>query len=131
MKDSLKAFGHKVLRILFWCHRRPERSFFIRGKQFPICARCTGIAAGYIIGITMAIVLGQLPWWIVLLCMIPLIADGFLQALGGIESTNPRRFVTGVLFGTALIAILRWIFSFYMLIGIRIALCFLQTVKAV
>ena len=24
------------------CHRIPERSFFFRGHQFPVCARCTG-----------------------------------------------------------------------------------------
>lgn len=28
--------------IIFGCHRRPERSFFYKGRQFPICARCTG-----------------------------------------------------------------------------------------
>ncbi|MGG7175281.1 DUF2085 domain-containing protein [Clostridium neonatale] len=24
------------------CHQLPDRSFFIRSYQFPICARCTG-----------------------------------------------------------------------------------------
>ncbi|MBQ3473297.1 MAG: DUF2085 domain-containing protein, partial [Methanobrevibacter sp.] len=24
------------------CHRMHERSFFIKGHQFPVCARCTG-----------------------------------------------------------------------------------------
>jgi len=28
------------------CHQRPERSFFVGGKQLPICARCTGLYAG-------------------------------------------------------------------------------------
>jgi uncharacterized membrane protein len=34
------------------CHQRPERSFFLDGHQFPVCARCTGLylsgAAGII-----------------------------------------------------------------------------------
>ena len=35
--------------IKYICHRKPERSFFFRGHQFPVCARCTGF---YISGIT-------------------------------------------------------------------------------
>jgi hypothetical protein len=32
---------------LFWhCHQLQERSFFIRGRQMPLCARCTGILLG-------------------------------------------------------------------------------------
>lgn len=33
--------------------------------------------------------------------MIPLLIDGFLQFLTSYESTNSRRFVTGLLFGYA------------------------------
>ncbi|MEI3349189.1 MAG: DUF2085 domain-containing protein [Dysosmobacter sp.] len=28
------------------CHQRPDRSFFFHGKQFPVCARCTGVFLG-------------------------------------------------------------------------------------
>ena len=35
------------------CHQKPERSFFLEGHQFPVCARCTGLhlsAAAGILG---------------------------------------------------------------------------------
>jgi uncharacterized membrane protein len=25
------------------CHQRPERSFFLHGRQFPVCGRCAGL----------------------------------------------------------------------------------------
>ena len=31
------------------CHQMPERSFFINGFQFPVCARCTGVIISAII----------------------------------------------------------------------------------
>src|SRR5260370_15307247 len=30
-----------------FCHQLPERSFFIAGHQFAVCARCTGLYAGF------------------------------------------------------------------------------------
>ena len=35
------------------CHQMPERSFFINGMQFPLCARCTGILVGYLVGVLL------------------------------------------------------------------------------
>jgi|GEM_PF-202093 len=99
----------KAFRMLFWCHRRPERSFFFRGRQFPICARCTGIFAGYFAGIALLIFWQRLPLWAVFLCMLPMIADGLLQNIWRVMSNNPRRFVTGVIFGTAFIHAIAWL----------------------
>lgn len=102
--DVLMHILYKFLPILFGCHQRPERSFFIKGKQFPICARCTGELAGLIIGF--------LGWWFVqlpssvyILLLIPLTVDGFIQLLTPYESTNLKRFLTGVLFGIGLISL--------------------------
>ena len=37
--------------------------------------------------------------WIALVLMVPMMADGFIQMKTRYESTNPRRFLTGLLGG--------------------------------
>lgn len=96
----MRTFVYRWLPIFFGCHCRKERSFHFRGVQFPICARCTGELIG------MVIFFCSCAWYrpdleVALLLMIPLVADGFLQFLTSYESTNGRRFVTGLLFGYA------------------------------
>lgn len=93
----------KFLRILFGCHARPDRSFFFRGKQFPICARCTGELVGIVTGIPLAAVLGVPGFWVVVCMMIPMVFDGVLQLVTPYESGNIRRLLTGILFGIAFI----------------------------
>ena len=44
-----------------------------------------------------------MPFWLCVLCVIPLILDGGIQLLFGILSNNTRRFVTGILFGVGII----------------------------
>jgi len=41
----------------FICHQRPERSFFLFGRQLPVCARCTGLYAGAALGAPLALLL--------------------------------------------------------------------------
>lgn len=93
----------KFLRLFFGCHARPDRSFYFRGKQFPICARCTGELVGMIVCIPTLIFWGCPSFGIVLLLMVPLIIDGSVQKLTSYESGNIRRLITGILFGMALI----------------------------
>lgn len=93
----------RFLRIMFGCHARADRSFFFRGRQFPICARCTGELVGMIAGIPIAVVLGVPQFWYVVLLMIPMLLDGFIQLLTSYESRNIRRLWTGILFGIAFI----------------------------
>ncbi|MCI9527392.1 MAG: DUF2085 domain-containing protein [Lachnospiraceae bacterium] len=93
----------KFLRLFFGCHARPDRSFYFRGKQFPICARCTGELVGMIVCIPTLIFWGCPSFGIVLLLMVPLIIDGSVQKLTSYESGNIRRLISGILFGMALI----------------------------
>ncbi len=92
--------------MFFGCHARPDRSFYFRGKQFPICARCTGELIGLIAGIPIAVIWGWPKFYIVVLMMAPLVFDGFRQRLTSYESTNMRRLFTGIPFGIAFIFLL-------------------------
>ncbi len=99
----------KLLHYMFFCHRLPERSFFIKGKQFPICARCTGILIGYFLGLLWLIIGYSSNIFMGLMFFIPLIIDGVGQYKGKWISNNPRRFLTGILAGMATILLVKYI----------------------
>lgn len=90
---TIQSFLYKWLPIFFGCHCRSDRSLYYRGKQFPICARCTG----ELIGILVSFIL----FWFwrpnlvsAIIMLIPLIIDGFVQRLTSYESNNFKRMVT-------------------------------------
>jgi len=90
----------------------PSRSFFWKGKQFPVCARCTGIYLGFLtLPIFATCVLG---WGIgiSLILFLPTFIDGLIQALWDIESTNTRRVITGFISGMGLMSLIH-ILGFY------------------
>ena len=93
----------KSLGIAFGCHQKPDRSFFINGRQFPLCARCTGILIGYFIGIAVAIITKCQNHLYFLLLLIPMIIDGIIQKAFKKESNNIRRLLTGILGGIGII----------------------------
>jgi uncharacterized membrane protein len=87
------------------CHRLPERSFFFRGKQFPVCARCTGVYLGQIVMIIL-IIAGLRPEILIsLLLTLPLLIDGSLQYINLLKSNNMRRFITGLLAGLGIFGV--------------------------
>lgn len=94
---------NKFLALAFMCHQRPDRSFFIKGKQMPICARCTGILIGYFLGMTIAVITKCRYFYYFFLCLLPMIIDGGIQQLFGITSNNIRRLITGILGGIGII----------------------------
>lgn len=101
---KFKIFIYKWLPIVFGCHCKSSRSFFYNGKQFPICARCTGEAVGIIFSIFLFFFYTP-SVKIAFLLMFPMIIDGFIQMFLKYESTNIRRFTTGFLFGIGLMTI--------------------------
>ena len=107
-ENRVIRFLYRWLPIFFCCHCRPERSFFFRGVQFPICARCTGVLFGMLIAL-----FSLWAWvptlWRMLLLMLPLVIDGTIQLKTRYESTNIRRLISGLLYGYALVGII-WLF---------------------
>lgn len=105
------------------CHRIPERSFFLAGRQLPLCARCTGTFLGALVGLGGLLLLGRrkasrLPPAGILGLMILFIGlwgfDGlnsymtfFPGAPSLYEPRNWLRLTTGLLNGLALV-ILVW-----------------------
>lgn len=91
---KLMNFGAKI-----GCHQMPERSFFIKGYQFPICARCSGAFLGEIIAVLLILlkINVNILWAIILLLTMGL--DWFLQQINWVESNNIRRLITGILGG--------------------------------
>ena len=87
------------MNTFFMCHQKPERSFFYKGKQFPICARCTGLAIGYSTAVIVLIISGLLKFWLIAPLILPTAIDGTGQLFRIWESNNIRRLVTGILAG--------------------------------
>ncbi len=83
------------------CHQRASRSFFLNDNQMPFCSRCTAIFLGLAVGVAILIFLNlelNIIW--IILGLVPMAIDGGIQLLDiGYESTNPVRFITGLLAG--------------------------------
>ena len=88
------------------CHQREDRSFKIKGWQFPICSRCTGILVGQLLGILIYIFNFRIPIYISCIFLLTMFLDWYIQYKNIRESTNIRRFITGTLAGIAQVAIL-------------------------
>lgn len=85
------------------CHQMPERSFFYKGCQFPVCARCTGVFIGQTCALAALIAKAR----VTLPCCVGMLSvmgtDWLLQYTGILESTNRRRLITGILGGFSVI----------------------------
>jgi len=88
------------------CHRKPERSFKIGGRHFPVCSRCTGIYLGtfsyYILVYWVYVEYNWVTIFMGCLMVIPTFIDGLTQLCLPRESNNAFRFSTGILTGIGL-----------------------------
>lgn len=80
------------------CHQMPERSFFVKGFQFPVCARCTGVIISTFIAI-LVFCKKRLPISICFAMSYVMLFDWGIQYLDIKESTNKRRLITGLIGG--------------------------------
>jgi uncharacterized membrane protein len=110
----MNATERPAIFSLMLSHHPPEhacRTMAVRwaGREWRICARCTGIAAGML---TVAVAAGA-GWdvgvrpaggeWFPAVAMLPAMVDFAFQLGARYESTNPRRLLSGGLFGAALV----------------------------
>ncbi|MEK6283577.1 MAG: DUF2085 domain-containing protein [Acidobacteriota bacterium] len=104
--NGYEAIGNTIyLALHHVCHQIPERSFFIAGHQFAVCARCTGIYAGFAAA-TLAYPLFKSlrqtatparKWLFV--AAAPLAIDWAIEFFGIWHNTHFSRFLTGALLG--------------------------------
>ena len=120
---------NNILYYLFYCHRLPERSFFFNGKQLLLCARCTGVLVGYLLGFLVLIFRFHIPFIITLLLFVPLAIDGCGQHFKYWESNNIRRFLTGICAGVAVICICSFVIKLALQQGFAVGQQLVQVLK--
>jgi len=87
------------------CHQLPERSYFIDGHQFAVCARCTGVYGGFTLMLLLYPLISSLqntvtpPRRWLILATIPLAIDVGVNFLGVWQNTHTSRLLTGALLG--------------------------------
>ncbi|HKC62838.1 MAG TPA: DUF2085 domain-containing protein [Pyrinomonadaceae bacterium] len=88
-----------------FCHQIAERSFYIDGHPFAVCARCTGIYVGAGAGVLFYPLVRSLNRvdaparkWLIL-ALVPTAIDFSLGFFGILENTHLSRFITGALLG--------------------------------
>jgi uncharacterized membrane protein len=91
----------------FVCHQIPERSFHLWGIPLAVCSRCSGVYAGFFIGVLAFPLIrkgreeGYPPPWILGAAAIPVVIDFGLSHLGIWGSTHILRAATGLVLGGA------------------------------
>jgi uncharacterized membrane protein len=89
----------------FLCHQIPERSFFIKGHQFGVCARCTGLYSGFMFATLVYPLIRSLrqtktpPRKWLFIAAAPLAIDFALEFFRIMHNTHLSRFSTGALLG--------------------------------
>lgn len=114
----LMANGHPLPAVILYqgysviCHQMPERSFHYHDLPFAVCARCTGIYAGFLAGLLVYPVWRNVRetetpprWWLVAAAA-PLLIDYSGDLIGLFANTPLTRAATGGILG----AIGAWFF---------------------
>lgn len=80
------------------CNLRAERAPHIGTFVFPLCWRCVGLLVGCVVAtiIRLCVSIPSYPVIPIASCL-PLLIDWTIQRLSIRESTNVRRFVTGII----------------------------------
>lgn len=103
-KIAIRLFVDSVWLHRFWgCHRFSDRCFFVQGRQFHVCSRCTGLILGapcslFLVPLFLVPLRGVL-FLVFIAFVLALLTDGLTQLAKWRTSNNRLRFITG--FGTA------------------------------
>ncbi|MEH7112974.1 DUF2085 domain-containing protein [Neobacillus niacini] len=89
----------KSIVYLVPCHRMKSRSITLKGYTLPICARCTGILAGYLFFPLLLLLNLNVPFWLGVLLNLPMVIDGWTQKRKFRMSNNSLRLSTGIVSG--------------------------------
>ena len=110
-QNTVLTIVRRLCRLI--CHQIPERCFCYKGYLFPICARCTGI----IITFTISLILLSIQVFISLPLSVFMLSimcvDWSLQFFKIKESTNKRRFATGLIGGLGLSYTSYYVINFF------------------
>lgn len=100
MIDKKTQIWLKLMKVgkILGCHQMPQRSFFYKDFQFPICARCTGVIISAFIVLPLFFFY-KLDIRLAILMSFIMFFDWFIQFLKIKQSTNIRRFITGLIGG--------------------------------
>ena len=106
LKAGHPFWGLTIYRAFSYvCHQIPERSFFIAEHQFAVCARCTGLYAGFTVATVLYPLVRSLRQteaparkWL-FLAAAPLAIDFAVGFFGIWNNTHSSRFATGALLG--------------------------------
>lgn len=96
----------EIFSLIFGCHQIKERSFIIRNRQMPLCARCTGFYSSLLILSPILCVFLPENIHLSIILTLPLIIDGETQFMGFRESNNILRLITGLLAGYGVMSLL-------------------------
>ncbi|HEX8096764.1 MAG TPA: DUF2085 domain-containing protein [Pyrinomonadaceae bacterium] len=106
MRGGHETFAGTIYRAFsYLCHQIPERSFHLAGHPLAVCARCTGIYSGFMLGVLAYPLARSLKRrdspsrvWL-LVAALPISADFLLGYSGLWANTHLSRLATGAFFG--------------------------------
>lgn len=73
-----------------YCHRFAQRSLYLSGEPLPVCARCTGVIAGYLLAAAAAVCGAEKLWFWRIRWAIALMGLMVLSWLGGTFGILPQ-----------------------------------------
>ena len=88
--DLAVAFAYAAGSVI--CHQLPDRSFFMDGRQLPLCARCTGLYLSGAIGVLGWILMKSARRW----RAIPVPPRAALWIVAGAAVPTAMSYITGV-----------------------------------